>query len=429
MSTILKRRRLAGALFALAAVACTDPQSDGPLAVEGVESAKPAGGGGSGGTGPTVRSTSPTGSVPGVTLDVRVLGSGYDAGSRAAFALKGVVGPNIVTNSTRFVSSKEVVANITISATADVALYDAIVTTSTGRKGIGTELFEVAYVATDLGTFGGSGGEAVAVNDRNQIAGWSNDRNGWSWPFLWENGRMRKLDPALDGYARDMNENGWVVGQSNLLPFLWTPTGGVEWLPLRAGDTDGAAWAVNDIGQIVGTVNGTSGWTGVMWQGGRIVATFDFAPYAINNAGVVVGSGGFNGKQGSVRWTQAGGMTFLGGTPDGAEALGINEAGEIVGWFSASAGVNEAYLWRDGQRTPLGAVDQGTSVALGISPGGDVITGRSGRRSAVWTNGEAQILGSLRTATAYGDAFDVNSNGWVVGSAGKPVVWKLQAAR
>jgi hypothetical protein len=80
-------------------------------------------------------------------LDVRVLGTGYDRGSRATWALKGdttFAATRIKTNSTRYVSSTEIVANITIAADAPLALYDIAVTTAGGKHGVGIELFTVA---------------------------------------------------------------------------------------------------------------------------------------------------------------------------------------------------------------------------------------------------------------------------------------------
>jgi Tol biopolymer transport system component len=100
--------------------------------------------GGPGGSGDvTVSATDPPGAPQDTTLDVRVFGTNFDRGSRADFALGGVVGPEVKTNSTRFVSSTELIANITIAATADTGRYDVIVTTSRGKKGIGTEMFAI----------------------------------------------------------------------------------------------------------------------------------------------------------------------------------------------------------------------------------------------------------------------------------------------
>jgi hypothetical protein len=113
------------------------PESTAPL-VAAVELSSAKGGGGSSSE-ITISSVSPdTGSL-GTTLDVRVLGSGFDDGSVAEFALDGVKDPDqIRTNSTRYVNSKELVANISISNTATTTTWDVIVTNK-GKTGIGTE--------------------------------------------------------------------------------------------------------------------------------------------------------------------------------------------------------------------------------------------------------------------------------------------------
>jgi hypothetical protein len=98
---------------------------------------------GKSGTGPTVTATSPDTAVQDTTLDVQVSGSGFDAGSQAQWLLNGVADPRVRTNSTRYVSRSSLIANITIAIDAVPASYDVAVTTSTGKKGIGTELFVI----------------------------------------------------------------------------------------------------------------------------------------------------------------------------------------------------------------------------------------------------------------------------------------------
>ena len=92
---------------------------------------------------PVVTATDPTSAPQDTTLDLRVLGSGYDRGSTVELLLGGQSVGTIRTNSTRYVKSTELVANVTISAAAVVTTYDVAVTTSQGRKGIGTEMFAV----------------------------------------------------------------------------------------------------------------------------------------------------------------------------------------------------------------------------------------------------------------------------------------------
>lgn len=106
-----------------------------------------------GGSGPTVRSTDPDTGLRNTTLDVRVLGSGFDNGSRATWALAGdtaIATTKVKTNSTRFVSSGELVANITIAADAPLALFDVVVITLAGKKGIGIEKFAVKETGQTL---------------------------------------------------------------------------------------------------------------------------------------------------------------------------------------------------------------------------------------------------------------------------------------
>ncbi len=91
----------------------------------------------------TVTSTNPSAAPTDTTLDVQVIGSGFDNGSIASFLLSGVVDPRVRVNSTRFVKSTQLVANLTIAVDAVAGLYDVAVATRSGPKGIGTELFAI----------------------------------------------------------------------------------------------------------------------------------------------------------------------------------------------------------------------------------------------------------------------------------------------
>jgi hypothetical protein len=133
----LRLVRLALLSAAVWAMGCTEQQS--PTAPSLAQ-------GGGGGGGPTVRAADPDTGLQNTTIDVRVLGSGFDNGSRAVWAIDGdtaLATTKITTNSTRFVKSGELVANITIAADAPLALFDIMVVTTGGKKGIGIEKFEV----------------------------------------------------------------------------------------------------------------------------------------------------------------------------------------------------------------------------------------------------------------------------------------------
>lgn len=128
-------RGLSGLMLCLLCFSCGE---DSPTAV----SNRPSDSAGKPATGdPAVTATDPTSAAQGVTLDVRVLGSNFDRGSRADLALNCEVdctlSDKVKTNSTSYVSSAELVANITIATDATVDLYDVLVTTSRGKRGIG----------------------------------------------------------------------------------------------------------------------------------------------------------------------------------------------------------------------------------------------------------------------------------------------------
>lgn len=178
-------RWLVALALAAGLAACTDRSPS----VSGINAAA---GGGSGDL--TVTSTDPNNAPQDTTLDVLVSGSGFDKGSQAQWAIAGVPTAKIRTNSTRFVSPKQLVANITIALDADTVLYDVVVTTTTGKKGIGTELFKVNQKGVAVGqvlpdpriAFYAGGAIQVMNADGNKLftvadASWT----GWNSPTAW----------------------------------------------------------------------------------------------------------------------------------------------------------------------------------------------------------------------------------------------------
>jgi len=79
-----------------------------------------------------------------INLNVKVTGKGFKNGAKAKWFVTGTTDPGGVTvNSTAFVSSTELTANIAVSDTAVIANFDIQVLNSDGRGGKGTELFAV----------------------------------------------------------------------------------------------------------------------------------------------------------------------------------------------------------------------------------------------------------------------------------------------
>lgn len=118
-------------LFACIAAACSSPESQA-----GPDFGKAA-------AGPTVAAAAPASAPQDTTLDVQISGSGFDNRSTAQLLRSGVADSRVRTNSTRYLSTTALVANVTIAIDAVVSSYDVAVTTGAGKKGIGSDLFIV----------------------------------------------------------------------------------------------------------------------------------------------------------------------------------------------------------------------------------------------------------------------------------------------
>jgi hypothetical protein len=254
------------------------------------------------GNGPTVKSTDPARGEPGVTMSVRVLGSGYNNGSKVSFGIGGVPSAKVTTNSTTFVSSTELVANITIAADADLDSYDVIVITSEGKKGIGTEIFLIAYAVADLGTVNNAtSSTAYDVTQDGLIVGFSgpgsspaNSDHATSWRYISPT-QIEKTDlhgllqPAYRTVAFGVNLAGNIVGYRQLdagapssRPFILSSAGAMTDLHSACGASETAlqshAYDISENNDVVGTqiVNGAS--VAIYWAPGSSCAAVLPAP-------------------------------------------------------------------------------------------------------------------------------------------------------
>jgi len=137
----------------------------------------------------------------------------------------------------------------------------------------------------DLGTLGGTFSQALAISNRGQVVGTStlsgDDRTR---AFLYDQGKMTALPPlngAMFSEARDVNDAGTVVGQSNGVAVLWQ-NGRVRSLGMLGGGSSFAT-GINPSGVIVGTGSIPSG---------------DFHGWVFKN-GVMTDLGGFGGANSS----------------------------------------------------------------------------------------------------------------------------------
>lgn len=237
--------------------------------------------------------------------------------------------------------------------------------------------------------------------------------------FAWQNGVMSAL-PTLggyDGYAAGVNNKGQIVGWAEtnyhdptctspqVLQFeaaVWGPRlNEVTALKPYGSDSDSAATAINDRGEVVGisgicsiAVGGASAQHAVIWQhgvpadmgnlGGQAWNT----PVAINDQGVVTGFVNPSGDQNAPAnpigfvWTKQRGMReiFPVAETGDTNSIGfdINNRNQIAGQsFGATSGLR-AMLWENGVSTDLNSLVIGGDtnldliLAQGINDSGEI---------------------------------------------------------
>ncbi len=423
MAAVLTVRRGTACRFAaliILGLGCAEPRSTEPDAADPAFAR-------SGGGDPTVTAADPSEAPQDSTLNVHVIGTNYDQGSRVDFVRAGVVDPKVQVKSTTYLSSTELVANVSIAADAAPVFYDVMVTKSTGKKGIGTEKFTVVVPAALLSAPAGFS-YVQAVSSNGLIAGRITTACGPGFsPALWNQQRQLITLPALPGTcggnARGVNTAGVVIGSvytgsSLTVDVQWVPSGGsyqAQQLPRLPDGTVAGAWDINEGGSIVG-VNTASFWSAS--TGWQILprssgATSCHSEISLNDANAIVGSCTIAGEQKAVYWASPTSTPVLlpvatGGTR--ASAWDINNSGVIVGYtsFGAHQSINRATRW-----TPSGGSwtvellsDQGTgSNALAVNEAGQ-IAGTAFihvNRPAVW-----DVNGNLRQLEGTGEALGIS---------------------
>ena len=193
----------------------------------------------------------------------------------------------------------------------------------------------------DLGTLGGGNSSATGLNDAGDVVGSAQTAGGESHAFVW----TQALGLADIGAASPaaINNAGQVVGGAGRatgssyggpLAFSWTPTSGfvdigaLLWSGHRS--LPSIATAVNDAGQVIGTLGGD-----------RSDAV------AVNQDGTVIGNSfTADGAQHAFIWQPGTGIVdlgTLGGT--GSTARAINAAGQVAGFLTTAPGEQHGFVW------------------------------------------------------------------------------------
>jgi probable HAF family extracellular repeat protein len=217
--------------------------------------------------------------------------------------------------------------------------------------------------------------------------------------------------------ALGVNSSGQVVGSSEFFPnqpYLWNATtGGITNLG-TLGKSEGAATAINSVGQVVGWIDTDLFviWTqtGGMRDLGHLGAGVTNSP-AINDLGQVVGSYDLtNGGGSSFIWSQTTGMRDLKSLVDSSangwslgRPMSINDAGQIVGVGIDLSGFNEAFLL-----TPL--PEPSTLILLAVGGLAVVLTVLRRRKRLNWKDrGPTRRLTKVNAARAIGEFLQIGA--------------------
>jgi probable HAF family extracellular repeat protein len=336
------------------------------------------------------------------------------------------------------------------------------------------------YRVFDIGTLGGTFGQAFSINNEGWVVGYATTGGDlFLHAFLWRNGVMTDLGtlggPISQGIR--INERGEVVGAADnsitdplgeefcfsmfgdgneCLPFVWQ-NGVTTVLGILGGGDNGVALGINKKGTVVGQVENkihdttcpapqVLRYKPVVWEEG-VVKTLPTLPglpdgvaAAINDGGQVVGvSGNCSGSVNhSVLWDHGTRTDLgnLGGTTGGP--TGINNEGQVVGSVDLPGGTFfRAFLWQKGVMTNLGTLPKDVlSFGNAINDKGEVV-GQSCRTTDfsncsvfLWQRGEMTNLNSVIHGSSplhLFDAGDINSRGEIVGLAIHKTTGQLRA--
>jgi probable HAF family extracellular repeat protein len=273
----------------------------------------------------------------------------------------------------------------------------------------------------DLGTLGGNGASANAINNHGQIFGAALNTIPDADPFfpffvpgatqahavLWEHGKIHDLGTlgGTDSVVYQANESGQAMGVSSTDDATHDSTG----LPT----IHAFLWEhgeMHDVGSLGGSLSDG---------------------YGLNNRGAVVGFsllGGdtawhpFSWKHGVLQ-----DLGTLGG--DNGEAWAVNGAGHIAGWADLPGSQSHhAVLWRNHQMIDLGA-PHGNPCSKGETINNlDQVVGDSGACGIggdpyLWDDGEIFALSDLilpGSNRLVFDAFQINDRGEIVSLCATP---------
>jgi probable HAF family extracellular repeat protein len=281
---------------------------------------------------------------------------------------------------------------------------------------------QAAYQFSDLGN-----GYATGINDHGQIVGSSS-----LGATLWTGSDPVALSLGTGGYASAINNAGQIVGATVFhgvpLAALWNGPLLTNLDPIGGGIT--YANGINGTGQVVGACDaGAMTWNGGTPTNLNINNGFSYVANGISNGGTIVGNAYSYDSGNTIATAWSGSkvtvLPSLGGSY--SDAYAVNNAGVIVGSSTNTAGTMLAVEWRGANATALGSLGGITSSAYAINGAGQVVgssTNAAGANLAtLWKGTTAINLNNLLNPAVVQEgwvltaATGINNEGWIVGDA------------
>ncbi|HST85621.1 MAG TPA: hypothetical protein VLL08_28035 [Kineosporiaceae bacterium] len=283
--------------------------------------------------------------------------------------------------------------------------------------------------------------------DGSSFVGYGTDPGGAVRSLLWRQGAVTELASpgGAEAEALDVNRRGAVLAFTHFQrprPFVWI-NGRVVPLAVPAGATSTIGYAINDAGIIVGSAVVAGATHGIVWslrspQRYRDLGVADGSLDLndLTETGVIVGSSQtsdpFTGPIRALRGTVAEGLSSLPGVDPAQDSHAARAAGRYVigiGQVPGAAADRSGVLWKGDVATALPPAMGALAVNSKGLVAGYISDGRS--RVTTWAAGTTWTLPDLSDFAPLGNsaANDVMEDGTVIGGSttadgrSVPVTW------